>query len=126
MLLVFALVSLAAWMVLERNNELFLLDWRAGQARLVRGNAPARLRRELARVLQAAGVAEVRVRVTSRTYGARLEAEGVDAEVLTELRRVLQTTPLAQLQATETSFKNRVLRFVGVSSLVWLLGNADE
>lgn len=130
------LASVAAWLVLERNNELFVLDWRDGETRVVRGSAPARLRHELARVLAAANVNVAQVKVTSRAYSARLTAEGVDTATLQELRRVLQavpysrlvcTKPFAKLQHTDTtSMRNRALRFLGVSSLVWLFGTADE
>ncbi|MFT3712443.1 MAG: DUF3634 family protein [Archangium sp.] len=127
MLLVVASVAAAAWLVLERNNELFVLDWRDGETRVVRGSAPARLRHELARVLAAANVNVAQVRVTARAYSARLTAHGVDTATLQELRRALQAVPFAKLQTADTaSMRNRALRFLGVSSLVWLFGTADE
>jgi hypothetical protein len=127
MLLVLVVIaSVAAWMALERNNELFVLDWREGQMRLVRGSVPGRVRQELAAVLRAANVSEARVRVTSRVHSARLTADGVSAATLLQLRNALQQVPVAQLRTADAPTRNRVLRLFGVSSLVWLFGTADD
>ena len=128
--MVFALVLIAAaaaWVALERNNELFVLDWRDGEMRLVRGTVPVRLRAELAELLRAARVHHTQLRVTSRVHSARLVAvPGVDAVTLQQLRAALQRVPMAQMRDVAAPAQNRVLRVFGISSWVWLLGTADE
>ncbi|MBL8911548.1 MAG: DUF3634 family protein [Archangium sp.] len=127
MILVLVLIaSVAAWMALERNNELFVLHFRNGEMRLVRGTVPVRLRQQLTESLRNLNAGEVRLRVTERSRSARLTAEWLNAADLQVLRNVLQKYPLAQLRTSEAPSANRFLRLFGVSSLVWLFGTADD
>lgn len=121
------IVSVGAFMVLERNKELFVLSFRGGQMRLVRGAVPARLRQELTVVLRELQVNEATLRVTTRVHSARLTAEGVDERALLALRNVLQGHSVQSLlDVREAPSKNRLLRVFGVSELVWLFGTADD
>lgn len=127
MLLVFvALGALVVWLFVSRSNELFVLSFRDGEARLVRGAVATGLRTDLADALRHMKVQRATVRVTKTPQGARLTASGVDEFGEQRLRNILQLFPAARLRATESPTQNRLLRLFGFSALLWLLGSRDE
>ena len=127
MLLVFvALGALVVWLFVSRSNELFVLSFRDGEARLVRGAVATGLRVDLADALRHMKVMRATVRVTKTPQGARLTASGVDEFGEQRLRNILQLFPAARLRATDAPTQNRLLRLFGFSALLWLLGSRDE
>lgn len=127
MLLVFvALGALVVWLFVSRSNELFVLSFRDGEARLVRGAVATGLRVDLADALRHMKVQRATVRVTKTPQGARLTASGVDEFGEQRLRNILQLFPAARLRATDAPTQNRLLRLFGFSALLWLLGSRDE
>lgn len=127
MLLVFvALGALVVWLFVSRSNELFVLSFRDGEARLVRGAVATGLRVDLADALRHMKVKRATVRVTKTPQGARLTASGVDEFGEQRLRNILQLFPAARLRATDAPTQNRLLRLFGFSALLWLLGSRDE
>jgi hypothetical protein len=125
---IFALVAVAlvAWLVISRSNELFVLSFRDGEVRLVRGAVATGLRTDLRDALQHMKVKRATVRVTKTPQGARLTASGVDEFGEQRLRNILQLFPAARLRSTQAPSQNRLLRLFGFSALVWLLGSRDE
>lgn len=125
---IYALLAAAviAWLVLSRANELFVLSFRDGELRLVRGAVTTSLRHDLADALRHMKVTHATIRVTKTPQGARLTASGVDEFGEQRLRNILQLFPAARLRAAEAPTQNRLLRLFGFSALVWLLGSRDE
>jgi hypothetical protein len=121
-----AVGALVAWLVLERSNELFVLSFRDGEARLVRGAAPGLLRRDLSDALRQMKVKRSTVRVVKTAQGARLTASGIDDFQAQRLRNILQLFPVSQLRSGTAPAQNRLLRFFGFSALLWLLGSREE
>ncbi|MBL8911547.1 MAG: DUF3634 family protein [Archangium sp.] len=124
----YALIAIAAgiaWLVLERSNELFVLSWRNGEMRLVRGSVPGRLRIDIGDALKSMKVKSTRVRVTRTAQGTTITASGLDDFHTQRLRNILQLFPLSQLRSSTAPTQNRLLRVFGFSSLVWLFGSRD-
>ena len=124
-LLLLALAALALLFWLHRSAELFTLSWRHGELRLVRGRIPPMLKADLAQALTQMRVERCTVTARKEEQGARLAAN-LDDFTAQRLRNIFQLYPLSQLRSAPAPSRNRLLRFLGFSSLVWLLGRSDE
>lgn len=125
LLIILALVvALFVW--IQRSTELFSLSWRNGELRLVRGRVPPMLRADLAQALSQMKVERCHVTARREAQGARLSASGIDDFSAQRLRNIFQLYPVAQLRAAQAPAHGRWLRWVGLSSLVWLLGRRDD
>ena len=126
MLFVLAFAAfVAAWVALERSNELFVLSWRDGEMRLVRGVVPGRLRFELGDALKRMKVKSTRLRVAKSEGGARLTASGLDDFTTQRLRNIVRLFPLSQLRSGTAPAQNKLLRVFGFTALLWLFGSRD-
>ncbi|MFT3712444.1 MAG: DUF3634 family protein [Archangium sp.] len=121
-----AIAALVGWLVLERMNEVCLLSWRNGEMRLVRGSVPARLRMDITDALRSMKIGSTRVRIAKTERGARITASGLDDFHEQRLRNILQLFPLAQLRSGTAPTQNRLLRFFGFASLMWIFGSRDS
>jgi hypothetical protein len=85
---------------MHRANELFLVEVRQGQVRLVRGHAPPRLLHDLGDVVTRPRVGSARIRVVTEDGAPRVLAEGdlTDAH-RQQLRNVVGTWPVAKIRA---------------------------
>lgn len=124
-LLLLALAALALLFWLQRSAELFTLSWRRNELRLVRGRIPPMLKADLAQALTQMRVQRCTVTARKEEQGARLSAN-LDDFTAQRLRNIFQLYPLSQLRSAPAPSHNRLLRFLGFSSLVWLLGRSDE
>lgn len=124
-LLLLTLAGLALFFWLQRSAELFTLSWRQGELRLVRGRIPPMLKADLAQALTQMGVQRCTVTARKEAQGARLSAN-LDDFTAQRLRNIFQLYPLSQLRSAPAPSHNRLLRLLGFSSLVWLLGRRDE
>lgn len=123
LLLVIAGLALLFW--LHRSAELFTLSWRHGELRLVRGRIPPMLRADFAQALGQMRVERCSVTARREVHGARLSAD-LDDFSAQRLRNIFQLYPVAQLRAAPAPEHGRLLRLLGFSSLVWLLGRRDD
>mgnify|MGYP001582853367 CR=1 FL=1 len=125
LLIILALVvALFVW--IQRSTELFSLSWRKGELRLVRGSIPPMLRADLAEALTQMRVERCEVTARKEEQRARLSTSGLDDFSAQRLRNIFQLYPVAQLRAAQAPAHGRLLRWVGLSSLVWLLGRRDD
>lgn len=125
-LAIIVFVGLLVWWLLDRSTELFCLSWRSGELRLVRGRIPPALKRDLAEALAHMKVQRATVRARKDDARARLTASGVDDFAEQRLRNIFQIYPLSQLRQAVSPTQNRLLRWLGVASLVWLFGRRDD
>lgn len=119
-------VALVVFLWLRRGSELFSLSWRKGELRLVRGRIPPLLRSDLADALRQMKIERCDVVARKEERGARLSGSGIDDFSLQRLRNIFQLYPVAQLRAAAAPSHGRLLRLLGVSSLVWLFGRSDD
>jgi hypothetical protein len=124
-LLLLIVAGLALFFWLQRSAELFTLSWRNGELRLVRGRIPPMLKADLAEALTQMRVARCSVTARKEEQGARLSAN-LDDFTAQRLRNIFQLYPLSQLRSAPAPSHGRLLRFLGFSSLVWLLGRRDD
>lgn len=125
-LLLVAAVALGLFLWFQRTRELFSLSWRTGELRLVRGSIPPMLRSDLADALKQMRVERCNLTARKEEQGARLSASGIDDFSLQRLRNIFQLYPVAQLRAATAPAHGKLLRWLGLSSLVWLLGRRDD
>ena len=126
MIFIIAFILLAGVILLSRANELFVLSFRNGEIRLVRGSVATGLRNDLADALRHMKVQRATIKVTKTPQGARLTASGIDEFGEQRLRNILQLFPAARLRSASKPTQNRLLRIFGFSALVWLLGSRDD
>ncbi len=126
MIFIIAFIVLAGVILLSRANELFVLSFRNGEVRLVRGSVATGLRNDLADALRHMKVKRATIKVTKTPQGARLTASGIDEFGEQRLRNILQLFPAARLRSASAPTRNRLLRLFGFSALVWLLGSRDD
>lgn len=124
--ILFAVAALGVWLVFERHAELFVVSWKRGELRVVRGQLPNGLRLALAEALTQMRVERTTVRAARVERGARLTASGLDDFRLQRLRNLFHLYPVSRLKDGSAPAKNRVLRWIGLSSLIWLLGRRDD
>lgn len=124
-LLLLILAGLGLFFWLQRSAELFKLSWRNGELRLVRGRIPPMLKADLAQALTHMRVARCSVTARKEAQGARLSAD-LDDFSAQRLRNIFQLYPLSQLRSAPSPSHGRLLRWLGFSSLVWLLGRRDD
>lgn len=124
--LVLVIVFVVAWVIIDRGTELFVLSWRKGELRLVRGAIPAALKHDLADALSRMKVSACTVKAKREERGARLTASGIDDFSEQRLRNIFQIYPVATLRAAKKPEANRFLRFFGFASLLWLFGRRDD
>ncbi|MCC6217121.1 MAG: DUF3634 family protein [Polyangiaceae bacterium] len=102
-LVVLALVALLALPLarsISRSNELFVVAFRGGRARLVRGRLPQRLLDDLDDVARSAPAAALRVIVTQEDGLARTRVEGpASPATAQQVRNVVGQYRVAQLRA---------------------------
>ena len=125
-LLLFAVAALVVWMVWERHAELFVLSWRHGELRLVRGQLPGGLRMAIGEALTQMRIEQTTVRAVRVERGARLTASGLDDFCLQRLRNLFSLYPVSRLRDGTVPTRNRLLRFIGVTSLLWAFGRRDD
>lgn len=125
-LLIILAVVIALFVWIQRSTELFALSWRNGELRLVRGRIPPMLRGDLAQALTQMRVERCTVTAQREAQGARLSASGIDDFAAQRLRNIFQLYPVAQLRAAQSPAHGRLLRWLGLSSLVWLFGRRDD
>lgn len=125
-LLLVAAVALLLFLWFQRSTELFSLSWRKGELRLVRGSIPPMLRSDLAQALSQMRVERCSVTARKEEQGARLSVSGIDDFGAQRLRNIFQLYPVSQLRAATAPAHGKLLRWVGFTSLVWLLGRRDE
>jgi hypothetical protein len=123
---VIAFIALIVWVFASRANELFVLSFRNGEVRLVRGSVATGLRNDLADALRHMKVQRATVKVKKTPQGARLTASGLDEFGEQRLRNILQLFPAARLRSNSAPTQNRLLRIFGFSALVWLFGSRDD
>ena len=119
-------VGLLVFLWLRRGSELFSLSWRKGELRLVRGRIPPMLRSDFADALKQMKIERCDVVAQKAERGARLSGSGIDDFWMQRLRNIFQLYPVAQLRAAAPPSHGRLLRLLGVSSLVWLFGRSDD
>lgn len=115
-----------AWVVIDRLNELFCLSWRKGELRLVRGAIPAALKNDLADALTRMKVESCTIKAKKEEQGARLTAAGLDDFSEQRLRNIFQIYPVATLRSAKQPENNKLLRFFGFASLLWIFGRRDD
>lgn len=115
-----------AWVVLDRLTELFCLSWRKGELRLVRGAIPPALKNDLADALTRMKVDSCTIKAKREEQGARLTAPGLDDFSEQRLRNIFQIYPVATLRSAQQPQHNKLLRFFGFASLVWIFGRRDD
>lgn len=118
-------VALGLFVWFQRTTELFTLSWRNGELRLVRGCIPPMLRSDLAQALTQMRVARCHLTARKEDQGARLSGN-LDDFSLQRLRNIFQLYPVAQLRAATAPAHGRLLRWLGLASLVWLFGRRDD
>lgn len=121
LLLVVLLLALAAWLVVERANELFVLSVRGGRTILLRGHVPPRLQQEMSDVMRRARVQRSTIRVVRCDSHARVVASGVDDGTAQRLRNVLGTHPIAALRAKHRLPRPNLGQILGIGWLAWWL-----
>lgn len=84
------------------------------------------LRADLAQALSQMRVERCNVIARKEERGARLSASGIDDFSAQRLRNIFQLYPLSQLRAATAPKHGKLLRWVGFSSLVWLLGRRED
>lgn len=119
-------VALLLFFWLQRSSELFSLSWRTGELRLVRGRIPAMLRGDLAEALKQMRIERCHVTAHKEERGARLSVSGMDDFAAQRLRNIFQLYPMSQLRVANAPQHGRLLRWVGLSSLVWLFGRRED
>jgi hypothetical protein len=81
------------------------------------------LRSDLAQALSQMKVTRCTITASKEVQGARLSVSGIDDFAAQRLRNIFQLYPVSQLRAAAMAPEHgRLLRWVGVSSLVWLFG----
>ena len=125
-LVLVAAVALGLFLWFQRSTELFSLSWRNGELRLVRGRIPPMLRGDLADALKQMRIERCDLVARKEEQGARLSGGGIDDFSLQRLRNIFQLYPVAQLRAATAPAHGRLLRWLGLSSLVWLFGRRDD
>jgi len=124
-LLLLTVVGLGLFFWLQRSAELFTLSWRSGELRLVRGRIPPMLKADFAQALTQMRVERCSVTARKEAQGARLSAD-LDDFTAQRLRNIFQLYPLSQLRSAQAPSHGRLLRLLGFSSLVWLLGRRED
>jgi hypothetical protein len=122
-LLLLAVVAVGFLLWMHRQSELFSLSWRKGELRLVRGRIPPMLRADLAQALTQMKIERADLTARKEERGARLSVSGMDDFAAQRLRNIFQLYSVSQLRAAAMAPEHgRLLRWVGLSSLVWLFG----
>lgn len=119
-------VAVALFLWFQRSTELFSLSWRSGELRLVRGRLPPMLRADFTQALTQMRVERCDLTAHKAEHGARLSSSGTDDFSTQRLRNIFQLYPVSQLRAATAPQHNRLLRFLGLSSLLWLFGRRDN
>ena len=122
-LLLLALIVVGLFFWLHRQSELFARSWRSGELRLVRGRIPPMLKSDFAEALTQMKGTRCSITASKTERGARISVGGLDDFSAQRLRNIFQLYPMSQLRAASMAPEHgRLLRWVGVSSLVWLFG----
>ncbi len=96
-------VAIGLLIGLRRANELFVLNWRAGELRIVRGRMPHRLHDDFCDVLAKAKVDHARLRVVVADGRAALRGsqDALPKVVQQRLRNVLGQWPVARIRQSK-------------------------
>jgi len=96
-----ALAALAAIVrALLRANELFVVRFRGGRARLVRGRIPSRLLADLTDVVRASAIDDAEIRAVSESKRPAIRTRGAfSAADAQRLRNVVGLWTVAQIRA---------------------------
>jgi hypothetical protein len=119
-------VALGLFVWFQRSTELFVLSWRKGELRLVRGRVPGMLRGDLAEALRQMKIERCDIVARKEDHRARLSVSGMNDFTAQRLRNIFQLYPISQLRAATAPAHGRLLRWVGLASLVWLFGRSEE
>jgi hypothetical protein len=100
-LLLFMIVTIPMGIAVARANELFVLRWRGGRLRVVRGRIPQRLLDDIHDILRRAGIGAAYLRGVTEQRRAALYVEGdaLDAGVRQRLRNAIGQWPVAKIRA---------------------------
>ncbi|HEX4340828.1 MAG TPA: DUF3634 family protein [Polyangiaceae bacterium] len=97
--LVFAALSVIAWLVIRRANELCAVTLTKDGARLVRGRAPAALLSDFTEIARRASRTETTVRVVLESGSPRLLAPAdLDETTVQQLRNVVGQHPVVHFR----------------------------
>ena len=99
-LAVLALLTIPLVVAIRRSTELFVVQVRHGEPRLVRGRLPHRLYNDLCDVLARARVQEAQLRVVVEGGTPRLRpSQDISRGTEQQLRNVIGTFPIAKIRA---------------------------
>jgi hypothetical protein len=121
------LTALIAWLVWERQRELFLISVRDGKVLLVRGRVPGALMNDVADVVgREPKVRRGRVRAVKDANRARIVTSGIDEFREQRLRNIFSVHPVSHLTAAPPLSRRSVGQFLGIAWLAWIFDRSLE
>lgn len=116
----FAAVVVALYLVFVRGNEIFFVSIRDGRALLVRGRIPPSLFTQIADVARRAGVRNASVQAHKGDGRARLTTSGFGEGDAQRLRNVFGLHPIHALRAAPLRRPENLGQVLGIAWLAWM------